>query len=155
MNIEVKEADIDQADLILSTMQQAFQEYAGNLNPPSGALSETADDIIKIIQQGGGAVIAWAGQTAVGSARYKFKDSHMYIGRVSVSPAYRGNGICKKLLSFIEEQARAKGILETRVEVRLSIPGNIELYQKLTYEIIDHKYYPEQTDSWYVMSKRE
>ncbi|WP_240416124.1 GNAT family N-acetyltransferase [Paenibacillus periandrae] len=155
MNIEVKEADIDQADLILYTMQQAFQEYAGKLNPPSGALSETTDDIIKIMQQGGGAVIAWADQTAVGSARYKFKDSHMYIGRVSVTPAYRGNGICKKLLSFIEEQARAKGILETRVEVRLSIPGNIELYQKLKYEIIDHIYYPDRVDSWYVMRKKE
>ncbi|SFM14347.1 Acetyltransferase (GNAT) domain-containing protein [Paenibacillus sp. 1_12] len=154
MNIEVKEAEINQVDIVLNLMQQAFQEYNGKLTPPSGALSETAEDIKNIMQQGGGAVIAWAGQSAVGSARYKFKDSHMYIGRVSVSPAYRGNGICKSLLSFLEHLAKAKGIQETRVEVRLSIPGNVELYQRLEYEIIEQKYYPERTDSWYVMSKR-
>ena len=44
--------------------------------------------------------------------------------------------------------------MESRVEVRLSIPENIKLYEWLQYEVIEHKFYPERTDSWYVMRKK-
>jgi ribosomal protein S18 acetylase RimI-like enzyme len=154
MTIEIKEASSSEIDIVYHTMKEAFSEYIGKLNPPSGALSETTQDILNVINQGGGAIIAWDGLTAVGSTRYKFKDHYMYIGRVSVPPEFRGNGIFKQMLAFIEGLARERNLSETRVEVRLSIPVNVALYKKLEYEIIEHLYYPERTDSWYVMSKK-
>lgn len=154
MSIEIREAKIEEVDIVFRTMQEAFLEYSGKLNPPSGALSETTLNVINIFKQGGGAVIAWNESMAVGSARYRYMDHYMHIGRVSVLQEYRGRGICKSLLNFIENKALSSGIQESRVEVRLSIPENIDMYKRLKYEVIEHKFYPERTDSWYVMSKK-
>lgn len=154
MSFEIREAKIEEADIVFHTMQESFMEYSGKLNPPSGALSETTQNVIKTFKEGGGAVLAWDGIRAVGSARYRYMDHYMYIGRVSVLQEYRGRGICKSLLNFIENKALSMGINESKVEVRLSIPENIDMYKRLKYEVIEHKFYPERTDSWYVMSKK-
>ncbi|WP_235549587.1 GNAT family N-acetyltransferase [Paenibacillus sp. Soil766] len=154
MTIAIREATIDESELIYQLMTASFKEYDGKLNPPSGALKETVDHTIHTFNIGGGAALACEGVKAVGSARYKPIDDYMYIGRVSVLPDYRGKGICKALLTFVENKARDQGIMETRVEVRLSIPENIRLYERLHYEVIEHKFYPERIDSWYVMRKK-
>ncbi|WP_376773887.1 GNAT family N-acetyltransferase [Paenibacillus phytorum] len=63
------------------------------MNPPSGALAETTQHVINTFKEGGGAVLAWHGIRAVGSARYRFIEDYIYIGRVSVIQEYRGRGI--------------------------------------------------------------
>jgi ribosomal protein S18 acetylase RimI-like enzyme len=153
MTIEIKEASIDEIDIVYRTMEESFKEYIGKLNPPSGALRETITDILDNMKRSGGSVIAWNGNIAAGSAKYRFSEDFIYIGRVSVLPEFRGKGICKSMLKFIEDKARARDIFESRVEVRLSIPANIALYKRLKYEVIEHKFYPDRSDSWYVMSK--
>ena len=154
MSIEIREAKIEEVDIVFRTMQESFMEYSGKLNPPSGALSETTQNVINTFNEGGGAVLAWNGIMAVGSARYRFIEHYIYIGRVSVIREYRGRGICKSLLNFIENKAMSMGIKESKVAVRLSIPENIDMYKRLKYEVIEHKFYPDRTDSWYVMSKK-
>ncbi|CAN7743113.1 GNAT family N-acetyltransferase [Paenibacillus sp. LjRoot153] len=154
MVLSIREATIDESELIYQVMIESFKEYNGKLNPPSGALKETVDDTIHTFTIGGGAALAWEGDKLVGSARYKPVDDYMYIGRVSVLPDFRGKGICKALLTFVENKARGQGIMETRIGVRLSIPENIQVYERLHYEVIEHKFYPERIDSWYVMRKK-
>ncbi|WP_248926855.1 GNAT family N-acetyltransferase [Paenibacillus hamazuiensis] len=153
MAVHIKLASEEDAAIVRRIMLEAFEEYRGKLNPPSGALKETVDDVLGKMRSGG-AVIAWNGAEAVGSARYEAREGYIYIGRVSVLPAHRGKGIGKRMLEFIETIARTSGIYETRVGVRLSIPGNVEMYGNLGYGIVNREYYPEKTDSWYVMSKR-
>lgn len=154
MSFEIREAIMEEADIVFRTMQESFMEYSGKLNPPSGALSETTQNVINTFNEGGGAVLAWDGIKAVGSARYSFIEHNIYIGRVSVIQEYRGRGIGKSLLNFIENKALSIGINESKVAVRLSIPENIAMYKRLKYEVIEHKFYPDRTDSWYVMSKK-
>lgn len=154
MSLTIREATIDESELIYHVMIESFKEYNGKLNPPSGALMETVDHTIHTFNIGGGAALACDGAKVVGSARYKPVADYMYIGRVSVLPEFRGKGICKALLHFVENKAREQGFMESRVEVRLSIPENIKLYEWLQYEVIEHKFYPERTDSWYVMRKK-
>ncbi|WNR44147.1 GNAT family N-acetyltransferase [Paenibacillus roseipurpureus] len=153
MTLIIKEATVHESDLIYQIMLASFQEYSGKLTPPSGALHETVEHTMRTFEVGGGAVLAWEEGNAVGSARYKLVDDYMYIGRVSVLPEYRGRGICKALLRRVESIAQQQGIAESRVEVRLSIPENIAMYQKFKYEVVEQKFYPEGTDSWYVMRK--
>jgi ribosomal protein S18 acetylase RimI-like enzyme len=77
----------------------------------------------------------------------------MYIGRVSVLPAYRGKGIGREMIYYLEQQAMKMGYAETRVEVRHSLPDNLRLYERLAYIPIQEHEYPEKTDRWYTMSK--
>ena len=48
-------------------MQAAFEEYRGRLDPASGALRETIDDVRAAISSGG-AFLAFSSAVAVGSA---------------------------------------------------------------------------------------
>jgi ribosomal protein S18 acetylase RimI-like enzyme len=152
MEFAIKKASDSEIDIVHSVMQEAFMQYKGVLRPPSGALRETMDDIRKKTENGG-AVLAWAGTDPVGSAQYVWAGDYMYIGRVSVVPAYRGKGIGTHMLGYLENAALQAGIYETRVEVRLSIPENVSYYRAMRYEIVEEHEYPEKTDRWYTMRK--
>lgn len=151
MEALIHQSSLEEIQIVHALMEKAFEEYQGKLTPPSGALSETIDDIVKKISNNGGAIIAQVEGVPVGSAQFVFQQNYVYIGRVSVLPSYRGWGIGKMLVKYIETHARNQGVSESRLEVRLSIPSNLAFYKKLNYEIIEKHAYPAETDFWYVM----
>jgi hypothetical protein len=96
MNITIRKVGVERASKVLGIMQLAFEEYRGRLVPPSGALTETAEDVRTAIR-GGGAFFAFAGDTAVGSACYRLFPDHAYAERVAVLPEHRGKGVYEDL----------------------------------------------------------
>jgi ribosomal protein S18 acetylase RimI-like enzyme len=151
MRALINQASLDEIHIVHEVMRKAFEEYRGMLTPPSGALTETMDDIINKISNKGGAIIARVEGIAVGSAQLIFQENYVYIGRVSVLPSHRGKGIGKMMVRYIESLAKDNGLSEARLEVRFSIPSNAAFYQKLNYEIIEKRAYPAETDYLYVM----
>lgn len=138
-------ARVDEAALVHRVMRAAFAEYAGVLNPPSGAQAETAEDVAAVMA-GGGAVVARLDDETVGCARYLRKSDRLYVERVSVLPAYRGRGIASQMMLFIERQAPAMGYSLLEVGVRQSLPQNVALYQKLGYQITSIEPHPRGPD---------
>ncbi|MEH7306639.1 GNAT family N-acetyltransferase [Neobacillus drentensis] len=63
------------------------------------------------------------------------KEDTLYFSRVSVTPAARGKGIAKAMLSWLEKYAydNFKGKMACRV--RVSLPKNISWYQSMGYFI--------------------
>jgi ribosomal protein S18 acetylase RimI-like enzyme len=133
---------------MLCIMQLAFEEYGGQLVPPSGALTETIDDVCTAIR-GGGAFLAFAGDAAVGSARYRLFPEHAYAETVAVLPHDRGRGIAVALMAAFEETVRALGAHEARVGVRASLPSNLRFYENLGYRALVSRPYPTGTDFEY------
>jgi ribosomal protein S18 acetylase RimI-like enzyme len=131
----------------------AFEEYRGRLVPPSGALTETLDDVRTAIR-GGGAFLAFAGDVAVGSARYRLFPEHADAERVAVLPAYRGRGIAVALMQAFEEVVRALRIPEARVGVRASLPANLRFYEHLGYRVLASRPYATGTDVEITLRKR-
>ncbi|MFC5701684.1 GNAT family N-acetyltransferase [Cohnella faecalis] len=153
MSCLIRTAEDHELILVHRLMREAFEEYRDRLNPPSGALREEVEDIRNKIAGRGGAVIAWDGKEPLGSAQYYYEESYMYIGRVSVSGKARGRGIGQELMTCLENMARNRQVSEARIEVRLSLPGNIAFYEKRGYEVVEMLEYPNKTDAWYVMKK--
>jgi GNAT superfamily N-acetyltransferase len=153
MQIEIKLASLDEMYLVHAVMYKAFEEYRGVLIPPSGALRESVEDIVKKISSGGGAVLAKIEDVAVGSAQFTLHEDHIRVGRVSVLPFYRGQGIGRQIMKYIEEYARQQGVNELKLGVRQSLPGNISFYQKLQYEIIAKQAHPSGIGFSYEMRK--
>ncbi|MNI37008.1 hypothetical protein D3C73_910790 [compost metagenome] len=58
MEALIHQASLEEIQIVHYQMRKAFEEYRGKLTPPSGALSETIDDIVKKISNEGGAIIA-------------------------------------------------------------------------------------------------
>jgi GNAT superfamily N-acetyltransferase len=131
--IRVALVDVSQADAVLRLAVEAFEEFRQTLIPPPGILAETVDDVARYIEEGG-AVLAWEGEIAVGSARFHLEPECFYVGRVAVPPAFRRRGVATALMHFLEDHARSLGSSETRVEVRQALPSNVALYEALGYE---------------------
>jgi GNAT superfamily N-acetyltransferase len=145
MNIAVRKVGVEQASEVLRIMRLAFEEYRGRFVPPSGALAETAEDVRTAIC-GGGAFLAFAGDAAVGSARYRLFPDHAYAERVAVLPEHRGKGVAVALMAAFEEAVRALGVHEARVGVRASLPSNLRFYENLGYRALASRPYPTGTD---------
>jgi ribosomal protein S18 acetylase RimI-like enzyme len=130
--IRVELVDASRADLVWRLAVSAFEEFRETLVPLPGILAETVEDVMAYVKRGG-AVIAWDGETAVGSARFHPEADHLYIGRVAVPPEFRRRGIASAIMHFLEAHAVSLGLDETRVEVRMALPGNVALYESLDY----------------------
>jgi ribosomal protein S18 acetylase RimI-like enzyme len=141
MSIEVRLATPDEAPLVREIMRAAFAEYIGVLNPPSGANLETLEDVQKAIAAGG-ATLAWDGDQAVGSARFRVELDYLYVGRLGVLPEHRGKGIGVKLMGYMESLVTEKGLGSIRLSVRMSLPGNLTFYEKLGYSILEVNDHP-------------
>src|SRR5579871_1187935 len=95
----------DEAPLVHCIMQEAFAELASVLQPPSGAMQETVEDVRKAMSVGG-ALLAWEGETAVASVRFELQPNHLYVGRLAVLPTQRGRGIASAVMVSMETVAR-------------------------------------------------
>ena len=131
----------DDAPLVHRIMIAAFEEYRGVLEPPSSTHQETVEDVQRAFDTGG-AALAWVGGEAVGSARFQLHPDHLYVGRVSTLPDWRGRGIASALMTFLAGHARTLALHEIRVEVRLSLPSNVALYRRLGFHIVSEQPHP-------------
>lgn len=143
-------AEMAEAPLAHRIMQEAFEEYRGVLEPPSSVHTETVEEVQRAFATGG-AVLAWEGDLAVGSARFQPRPDYLYVGRVSVLPDWRGRGIGAAMMTALESHARALGLPEIRVEVRLSLPSNVALYRRLGYRTISEQPHPRGPAFWTVI----
>ena len=89
--LTITAASLEDAPLVYDIMQQAFAQYLGVLTPPSGAHAEVVDDVIRVMGEGG-AILAWLGGEAVGSARYAFHDERD-------APATSGGSRCSRRIA--------------------------------------------------------
>ncbi|HLU12134.1 MAG TPA: GNAT family N-acetyltransferase [Oceanobacillus sp.] len=134
--LTITQATPEQASLVYDIMLAAFEEYRSKLNPPSGVFAETVETVRRFMSEGG-ALLAWENEAAIGSMRYIFKPDHMYVGRVSVLPAYRGRGIATAMMREVEPIARAHGYRSIHLGARLVLQSNIAFYERLGYRVID------------------
>lgn len=139
--IEVRDASPDELPVVFSIMLQAFEEYRGVLEPPSGALVETVETARAAFAEGG-AVLALIGGEPVGSARYTRMPDHLYCSRLATLPAHRGKGVAGAMLGKVHEIAQALGYAEVRLSTREVMEANLRFYLRLGYEIIGKEPHP-------------
>jgi GNAT superfamily N-acetyltransferase len=151
-HVRLARATRDDAVLVHRLTQAAYAEYRGVLDPPSGVDREGVADVERALDDGG-AVLAWIGDTAVGAVRFHHAADHLAVERLAVIPTARGQGIARGLLAWLEELARQSHLSEVHLGVRLSLPRNVDLYQRLGYTMRRVHPYPEGADTWAVLVK--
>lgn len=151
--VRVALAGEDEAPLVYAIMMAAFEEFRGNLEPPSSAHDETIAHVRRAMASGG-AVLAWDEGTAVGSARFQPRPDHLYVGRLAVLPASRGRGVAAALMAFLADHARRLGLPEVRVEVRQSLPGNVAFFRRLGFQTVSEQPHPRGPAYWTVVLGR-
>lgn len=155
-HLRIREAAIADAALIVRLTLAAYEEYRGTLVPASTVFDETEDEVRRHLSgtggnapraggsaahpggdaHPGGALIAELDGDAVGCARWSVHEDAapwLYVGRLSVLPAFRGQGIGTALMAACEELARRRAMDEVRLGVRLTLERNEALYERLGY----------------------
>jgi ribosomal protein S18 acetylase RimI-like enzyme len=146
-------ATLDEAGLVRAIMLAAFGEYAGALAVESSALAESVEDVESAMRSGG-AVLALLDAEPVGSARFRPEAGGLYVGRVSVLPAFRRRGVASALMRYLEGVAAERQREVIHVDVRDSLPGNVKLYQSLGYEVVAIEPHPRGPDRVWTLHKR-
>lgn len=150
--IELHQAEADDAALLLALIHQAFAQYAGTLNPPSGALNDTLGKIRGNLERGH-AVIATIAAIPAGCVFYDIEAEHVYLYRLAVLPSYRRRGIAGRLIEYVEEIARERS-LPVHLGVRVGLHENQAYYERRGYRLIANHYHPGYTEPTWVMLER-
>lgn len=115
---------------ILSVIHAAFG--ALRIDPPSGALRETVDDLARRMASDT-IFIAEEGGTVVGSVFCAPQPSALYIGRLAVLPSHRRHGVAKALMHEAEREALCLGLAKLTLRARLMLPDNIAFFGSLGF----------------------
>ena len=134
----------DDAELVLTLTVAAYEEYRHTLVPASGVFKETVVTVRHDLTTGGGVLLLRDGEpVGCGRCETAADGSHLYIGRLAVLPAYRQQGYAAHMINWFAEHARARGLPELRLGVRLALPRNLNLYTRLGFEIFDYETRPD------------
>jgi predicted N-acetyltransferase YhbS len=129
----IRPLKIGDAAAVAHLIRTAFAAQSRATDPPSGALGETTASVSDKLAEGGGAG-AEADGALVGVTLWTEKNGALYVGRVSVLPAWRGRKIARALLAAAEAEARRRGLAWMTLRVRLILGENQRLFAGFGFE---------------------
>lgn len=116
----------------LALIQQVFAAYQ-TLVPPSSATGDTVEKLTKLLSDGAVFLAEEPDGTVVGAVCAERRRNAVYLGRLAVLPDRRGRGIAGKLVAAVEAFAAEVGAGALTIGVRLALPGNIRMFQRLGF----------------------
>jgi predicted N-acetyltransferase YhbS len=152
-DITLRAATEDDIPTLVALIHAAFKEYAGVIDPPSGAHKESEAKLRQAMQTER-AVLALRGEQALACVLYRAESDHMYFGRLSVLPAYRNRGISALLIGYVEQRARELGLPRVRLGVRIALSQIRARYERLGYRVIEERRHAGYDQTTYVVMEK-
>lgn len=149
----LRDARADDASSLRDLLTDAFREYEGRLDPPSGVHAETAASLGAKIADGG-ALICDVGGEPVGCAFFRAQEGCLYVGRFGVRPEHRSKGIGSLLLAAAERRARELGFGRLRLNVRLALTGLQDYYAGHGYQPVAYRAHEGYAAATYVQMEK-
>lgn len=67
------------------------------------------------------------------------RPDHLFLDSIAVHPDAHGQGVGRRLLTFVEEHARVLGLPEVRLYTNALMWENQELYPRYGYEVVERR----------------
>ena len=151
--ISLRQASDADVPTIAGLIHAAFKEYAGALDPPSGAHKESVENLREKLTSER-AVLALLGDLAVGCVFYTDEGDQMYFGRLAVLPTYRNRGIAAALIAYVEQRARELGLPRVQLGVRVALPHLRARYERLGYRVIEERRHAGYVEPTYLVMEK-
>jgi predicted N-acetyltransferase YhbS len=129
---------MNELPLVHRLMNEAFEEYRGVLDPPSGAHAEAVDDV-RASAAKGGAFLGLIDGEPMGSVRYEIRGDQLFCSRLSVVPMARGRGLGRAMMLRIHERAKELDATEVRLFSREILISNMRLYESMGYHLVSRQ----------------
>lgn len=140
LSIRVEPCGDEAAEITHRLTRAAFRGY-DRLDPPSGAGRENLEDV-RIDLAGRSGALALVDGRPVGCMRLAESGANLNVRRVAVEPSLQGRGVGTALMAWAEAEARRRGLAAVTVGVRVALPGNIDFYRRLGFEISESHSHP-------------
>jgi len=152
--VRIRSLTVGDAAAAAGLIRAAFAAQSRATDPPSGALGETTASVATRLAEGGGGG-AEADGALVGVVLWAETEGALYIGRVSVTPAWRGRGLARALLETAEAEARRRGLKRMTLRVRLALDDNQRLFARFGFKPAGQGAHPGYAEpTFLVMEKR-
>jgi ribosomal protein S18 acetylase RimI-like enzyme len=140
-DLRLERATPDDAPRVWTIQRAAFEEYLGAQNPAPSVWRAEVADVERWLRDGGG-VLAWLGETLVGSVVWSYRDAWFYVQHVAVHPEYRRRGLATRMMTWIEAEAQRCGYAQLALRIRSAQSGNQALYEGLGFVVTDTAPHP-------------
>ncbi|MFD7441064.1 GNAT family N-acetyltransferase [Streptomyces sp. NPDC059909] len=80
-----------------------------------------------------------AGDPVVGVLVLVPGPDHLYLDSIAVHPDAQGTGLGRRLLAFVEEQARGLGLPEVRLLTNAKMWENQRMYERYGYDVVERR----------------
>lgn len=134
MDINIREAELDDAPLIAALTRSAWAERVA---ATSSGHRESAEAVLENLREGGGFILSVDG-LPVGSVRWLPLESSpdiWEISRIGILPGQRGNRLSQHLLEAVIHHAQLAEATELRLAVRIDQPRLLDLYATFSFEL--------------------
>lgn len=123
-------------DKVLSLIQTCFAYMESRIDPPSSMYLLTADAIAEHSEIGEIWVIEQ--QNSPIACMFLTPKAHaLYLGKLAVSEAYRGQGLARQLVSCAETRSYALGFTALELETRIELIENHHAFAKMGFRKTD------------------
>jgi predicted N-acetyltransferase YhbS len=150
----LREATSADVPTLAALVREAFAEYHGRLDPPSGAHNETEDKIRTRLATAHATLASRAG-LAVGCIFYELEVGYLYFSRLSVLPAHRRRGVGRELINYVETRARTLGLAGVRMGVRVALRPLHAYYDRLGYRLLEYRTHPGYAEPTYIILEKD
>ncbi len=135
----IRRATAGDVPAIVDLLHQAYEEYQGRLDPPSGAHRESRASVSDLRNREAALVAEQSGRI-VGCVFYTFSEDESgrtcYMHRLAVLPAARHQGLGSQLVLGVEAEAAQAGADQIDLGVRIPLVDNHRFYFALDYRIV-------------------
>lgn len=137
--VTIRTAGLNDAEAISSITRRAFEQFTSRVYPPFRAHSQTATHVryemdVKRFVYG----LAEVDGKAAGHVRYRMRPGYMHVSRLAVLPDYRGYGVGRKLMAWVEGEAHRLRVRLLRGEVRSVLKEVLQYYLDIGYQVIGY-----------------
>jgi predicted N-acetyltransferase YhbS len=130
----------------------AFGELIPSLDPAPSAVGETAESVARSLEEGGGC--GAVADRLVGVVLWKPDARGLYLGRLSVHPQARRQGVAVALVEAAVAEARRRGLSRVHLGTRLALVSNRALFARLGFiETMQHAHPGYDHPTWVEMER--
>ena len=133
--IEIRKAVSSELESVRTCALAAYQMYVDRIGrEPAPMVANFAASI-----KGGRLYIAGEEGRLAGFVVFYAKSGQLHLENVAVSPDFQQRGIGKKLIEFVEQQARTAGYPRVELYTNAKMTENLGLYPRLGYQQFDRR----------------
>ena len=119
-----------QAEAILDLIRRCFAQMEGRIDPPSSMHRLTVKTVEQHCRDGE----VWTiGTPPVACVFLTPKSDCLYLGKLAVDAAWRGQGLAARLVDLATDRARARGLDAVELQVRVELVENHRAFARMGF----------------------